>query len=182
MLKGYSRGAPPPAPPGDFPFGESHQSHFAPKGVARYAGSSHLGWPQEVRIRRVLAPDAHAPNPFGVPLGSTSALPRRSLAYGAELPPSLNHGGFSGLRMARPSEQAFARKPEGARGWTPRVGRRCRDAPSDDRKAKARSAGRYRAIREAFLWDLSCRDKKGLRPRVREPDSNNAPGGRSISS
>ena len=29
----------------------------------------------------------------------------------------------------------------------------------------------------AFLWVLSCRDKKGPRLRVREPDSNNAAGG-----
>ena len=33
------RGAPPPAPPGHFRFGESGQSHFAPEGFARVRGS-----------------------------------------------------------------------------------------------------------------------------------------------
>ena len=38
--------------------------------------------------------------------------------------------------------------------------------------------GGSRAIRGAFLWVLSCRDKKGPRLRVREPDSSTAAVGR----
>ncbi len=40
------------------------------------------GRPQEVRIRRIPAPDAHVCDPSHTPLGSTSAFPRRSLATG----------------------------------------------------------------------------------------------------
>jgi len=105
-------------PPGDFCLGNSHQNRFAPKGspahsagftrhlpVPRPAGDiricranrlscrfvSRLGRPPEVRIRAILRPDAHAQHPCCAPSGSTSALPRRSLAYGAGTPTELSN-------------------------------------------------------------------------------------------
>ena len=71
-------------PPGGFPFGESHQSHFAPKGSPASPVPRVSVRPQEVRIRQVLLPDAHVRDPSRTPSGSTSAFPRRSLACGAK--------------------------------------------------------------------------------------------------
>ena len=45
---------------------------------AHTAGSLTPRWPQEVRIRHVLMPDAHVCDPSHTPLGSTSAFPRGS--------------------------------------------------------------------------------------------------------
>ena len=154
----YKRDAPPPVPPGDFPFGESHQSHSAPKGFTCFAGSSRLGWPQEVRIRDIPIPDAHAQHPCCAPLGSTSACPRRSLAYGAGNPPRFNAGGV-GPRMARPSDASLWPRAEGARQddarGPPGQGRAVGTPP---RQRRVRAGG-VAPSGEALLWDLSCRDK-----------------------
>ena len=138
---------------GDFPFGESHQSHLAPEGSpANNAGSSHLGWPQEVRIRRIPAPDAHVCDPSHTLSGSTSACPRHSLAYGAE---EQRCQGFCavGPRMARPSTAGlWPSVRRTVRGIAP-VARRCRDAPSGDYRAKTEDArGLSRHPGSPFFW------------------------------
>ena len=101
-------------PPGDFCLGKSHQNRSAPKGSPAYAGPSRLRRPQEVRIRRIPAPDAHVRDPSRTLSGSTSAFPRRSLAYGTE---EQRCRGFAvGPRMARLSDASlWPRAWKGAR-------------------------------------------------------------------
>ncbi len=99
------------------------------------------------------------------------------LAYGAGKPPK-----FSESAVWAPYGAPAHRKPTAERlkgharnrvGRTPAQG--CAVGRPHSRRREAQ--GEVAPSGEAFLWDLSCRHKKGPRPRVREPDSNKAAGG-----
>src|SRR3989344_4268169 len=132
-------------PPGNFPFGESHQSHFAPEGVDRFAAALTPRLPQRVRIRHVPMPDAHSRESFSRPFGSWL---RRPSVFGS---PTGRKNKVAEVLLLGPvwrarATQAFARKPErareGSRAWTARTGRSCRDTAT----TKARTRGGCRAI------------------------------------
>ncbi len=156
------RGAPPPAPPGDFCLGKSHQNRSAPKGSPADAGPSRLRRPQEVRIRRVPAPDAHAPNPFGAPLGSTSAYPRRSLAYGAGKPTELSPGRCWAPYGAPAHRQALGERPERVARRRCATGPRDRDGALGRRRepnvAEARGKSRHPGV--LSLGDFSLHEQR----------------------
>ena len=80
---------------------------------AHNAGARTPRWPQEVRIRDIPIPDAHARNPFRAPLGSTSALPRGSARLRGRTPPRFSEGAV-GPRMARLSDASLC--PQARRG------------------------------------------------------------------
>ncbi len=139
------QGAPPPAPPGDFCLGKSHQNRSAPEGSPADAGPSRLRRPQEVRIRRIPAPDAHVRDPSRTPLGSTSAFPRRSRAYGAGTPTELNPGRCWAPYGAPARRKTLGERPE-------RVARRMRATGPRDRDG---ALGRRREPNAAAARGLS---------------------------
>ena len=130
------RGAPPPAPPDDFCLGKSHQNRFAPEGSPASRVPRVSVRPPEVRIRAIPRPDAHAQHPCCAPLGSTSAFPRRSLAYGAGKPTELsntarlNHG----CRWAPYGAPSLAARPGVVREHLVEPEARC-SAPGELRSA-----------------------------------------------
>ena len=161
---------------------ESHQSHLAPKGFALYAGPSRP---------RSASGGAHTACPYagcGVGLHPSRTLLRarlrpflgHSLAYGAasRKPTPVNRRVAERFRVGilcpygAPATQAFGREPEGARegsrAWTASTGTCCRDTSA----TKARTRGRLRAIRVAFLLVTFLWRSKEKLPAVGQPPTS----------
>ena len=163
MVNEKPRGAPPPAPPGDFCLAKSHQKRFAPEGSpADTAGSSRLGsasggahtgypYPGCARAASLL-------RPVGLDFGLSSTLARLRGWRGN----GVKTKDGVGPRMARPSTaRRWASAPKGAK--TGGLRRACRERDLASGRAgnpTPRSAGKPRHPGVLSLGNFSLHEQR----------------------